>query len=152
MQDVSEGTNDVLRFLSFVTPYFHPSNLESWTFTLGAFLHYFAYELACRMGSVAGLQYLQQSHPSLATALTEAQPGTAESAEIAAHEVVALMDALLPLCQQALYSKMDMLDEQSKWPCYFSSRLIRCLNAACLTVPAIMSMHFTGSNSPNIMS
>ena len=40
---VSARTKDVLRFLSFVTPYFNPSINGMWTFPLGAFLHYLAY-------------------------------------------------------------------------------------------------------------
>jgi len=101
---ISSGTNDILRFLNFVTPYFNPSNLGSWTFTLGAFLHYFAYEMCCRIGATAALECLKKTHPELRTALQEAQPGAALR-PIPPHEVVALMDAMLPLCQQALYSK-----------------------------------------------
>lgn len=100
----TEGTNDVLRFLSYVTPYFHPSNVGQWTFTLGAFLHYFAYEFCSRMGCVAGNHALRKTHPTVVAAMKDAQPGS-HFAEIPPHEVVALMDALLPLCQQALYSK-----------------------------------------------
>lgn len=100
----TEGTNDVLRFMTFVTPYFHPSNVGQWTFTLGAFLHYFAYEFCSRMGGVAGNEALRKTHPAVVDAMREAQPGS-HCAEIPPHEVVALMDALLPLCQQALYSK-----------------------------------------------
>ena len=101
---LSDGTNDVLRFLSFATPYFNPSNLGSWTFTLGAFLHYFAYELACRVGAAAGLEALRKSHPLAAEAYEKVQPGPV-ARPIPPHEVVALLHALLPLCQQALYSK-----------------------------------------------
>lgn len=101
---LSEGTNDVLRFLSFATPYFNPSNLGSWTFTLGAFLHYFAYELCCRVGAAAGLQALHESHPAAAQAYAKVQPGPA-ARPIPPHEIVAILHALLPLCQQALYSK-----------------------------------------------
>jgi Proteasome-substrate-size regulator, mid region/Domain of unknown function (DUF3437) len=101
---VTEGTNDILLFLSFATPYFNPSNLGQWTFTLGAFLHYFAYELCCRIGAAAGNEALQQSHPAVVEALLKVQSGS-HFAEIPAHEIVALMDALLPLCQQTLYSK-----------------------------------------------
>jgi hypothetical protein len=101
---ISEGTHDVLRFLSFVTPYLNPSNIGSWTFTLGAFLHYFAYELCCRIGSRAGVEALQTSDPGIVEALKKAQPG-ATSNDIPPREIVALLDALLPLCQQAIYSK-----------------------------------------------
>lgn len=101
---VTEGTNDILLFLSFVTPYFNPSNLGQWTFTLGAFLHYFAYELCCRMGAASGNEALLKSHPAVVQALLKVQPGS-HCSGIPAHEVVALMEALLPLCQQTLYSK-----------------------------------------------
>jgi len=101
---ISEGTKDVLRFMNFVTPYFHPSNLGSWTFTLGAFLHYLSYEISCRMGIAASMNYMKKAHPELANALCEVEPSLSV-ADIPPHEVVALMDSLLPLCQQALYSK-----------------------------------------------
>lgn len=100
----SEGTEDILQFLNYVMPYFHPSNLGSWTFTLGAFLHYFCYELAYRVGTVAGLKILKQHHTSVYNALEQAQPAVV-SQVIPPHEVVALVHALLPLCQQSLYSK-----------------------------------------------
>jgi hypothetical protein len=101
---MSQGTRDMLRFLSFVTPYFNPSNLGSWTFTLGAFLHYFSYELCCRVGNAASMEALKSSNPAIVDALCEVQPAL-KSASIPSHEMVALMDALLPLCQQAMYSK-----------------------------------------------
>ena len=101
---ISEGTNDVLRFLSFVTPYFNPSNLGSWTFTLGAFLHYFAFELCQRVGCAAGLESLQSIDPTVVDSYFQTKPGEAVL-DIPAHEVVILLDALLPLCQQAIYSK-----------------------------------------------
>lgn len=101
---VTEGTNDILVFLSFVTPYFNPSNLGQWTFTLGAFLHYFAYELCCRLGAAAGNDILRFSHPEIFDSMRKVQCGS-HCTVIPAHEVVALMDALLPLCQQTLYSK-----------------------------------------------
>lgn len=101
---MSEGTRDVLRFLSFATPYFNPSNLGSWTFTLGAFLHYFCYEVCCRVGTAGSMEALKGSRPDLAKALCEVEPSLTV-ASIPPHEIVALMNALLPLCQQALYSK-----------------------------------------------
>lgn len=101
----SEGTSDVLTFLAYVVPYMNPSNLGSWTFTLGAFLHYFCYELCCRVGTAAGLATLKESNPDLAQYYqTKIQSGSS-SHSLQAHEVVALLDALLPMCQQALYSK-----------------------------------------------
>jgi hypothetical protein len=104
IDDVSEGTKDVLRFLNFVTPYFNPSNLGSWTFTLGAFLHYFSYEVSCRMGVAGSINSMKESRPNLAKALCEVEPSLT-AADIPPQEVVLLMDALLPLCQQSLYSK-----------------------------------------------
>jgi hypothetical protein len=101
---ISAGTNDILRFLNFCAPYFNPSNLGSWSFTLGAFLHYFAYEMCCRVGATAALLSLKTTNPALAKSFSEAQPGSTFGA-IPPHEVVALMNAMLPLCQQALYSK-----------------------------------------------
>jgi len=101
---VSEGTKDVLRFLNFVTPYFNPSNLGSWTFTLGAFLHYFSYEVSCRMGVAGSINSIRENRPELAKALCEVEPSLT-AADIPPHEVVLMMDALLPLCQQSLYSK-----------------------------------------------
>jgi Proteasome-substrate-size regulator, mid region/Domain of unknown function (DUF3437) len=101
---MSEGTRDMLRFLSFVTPYFNPSNLGSWTFTLGAFLHYFSYELCCRVGNAAAMEALKVSNPSVHVALCGVQPSLRCSG-IPEQETVALMHALLPLCQQAMYSK-----------------------------------------------
>jgi hypothetical protein len=101
---VSEGTKDVLRFMNFVTPYFNPSNLGSWTFTLGAFLHYFSYEVSCRMGVAGSMNSIKENRPHLAKALCEVEPSLT-AADIPPHEVALLMDSLLPLCQQSLYSK-----------------------------------------------
>jgi len=101
---VSEGTKDVLRFMNFVTPYFNPSNLGSWTFTLGAFLHYFSYEVSCRMGVAGSMSSIKENRPELAKALCEVEPSLT-AADIPPHEVALLMDSLLPLCQQSLYSK-----------------------------------------------
>jgi len=101
---VSEGTKDVLRFVNFVTPYFNPSNLGAWTFTLGAFLHYFSYEVSCRIGVSGSMNSIRENHPELATALCEVEPSLSV-ADIPPHEIALLMDALLPLCQQSLYSK-----------------------------------------------
>ena len=101
---VSEGTRDVLRFLSFATPYFNPSNLGSWTFTLGAFLHYFCYEVCCRVGTAGSMESMNATKPELAKALGDVEPSLTVAA-LPPHEIVTLMHALLPLCQQALYSK-----------------------------------------------
>ena len=101
---ISPGTSDMLRLLSFVTPYFNPSNIGSWTFTLGAFLHYFCYEVAHRVGVAASLDAMKESNSSVLEALLKAEPYLTQAA-IPPKELVALLDALLPLCQQALYSK-----------------------------------------------
>eukprot|EP00977_Amphora_coffeiformis_P004033 scaffold804_cov165-Amphora_coffeaeformis.AAC.12 len=102
--DLSEGTRDLLTFFSFVTPYFHPSNVGNWTFTLGAFLHYFCYELCCRVGGTGGLQVLAQTHPAVVKAIEKVHPYPMRSS-LPPQELTALLHALLPLCRQALYSK-----------------------------------------------
>ena len=96
---VSEGTADTLRFLSFVTPYFNPSNVGAWTFPLGAFLHYLAYELCHRVGNAAGLRTLRADHPETYERLMADEPYLA-GLELPGNEVVAFLDRLLPLCQQ----------------------------------------------------
>lgn len=101
---MSEGTRDMLRFFSFATPYFNPSNLGSWTFTLGAFLHYFSYELCCRVGTSAAMDELKATNPSLFEGLCDVHP-VLSTAAVPEEEMVALMHALLPLCQQCMYSK-----------------------------------------------
>ena len=103
-KSISEGTNDMLLFLAYATPYFNPSNMGQWTATLGAFLHYFSYELCCRIGGAAGNETLRLSHPHVIQSLHRTQIGS-HCSEIPAHEVVLLLDALIPLCQQTLYSK-----------------------------------------------
>jgi hypothetical protein len=100
---ISEGTADILRMLHFVTPYFNPSNIGTWTFTLGAFLHYLSYEVCHRVGIAASLEALKDQ-PKAADALMRDEPYL-EYIDIPPKELVVLMDALLPLCQQALYSK-----------------------------------------------
>lgn len=101
---MSQGTSDILRFLSFIAPYFNPSNIGAWTFSLGAFLHYFSYELTRRVSSTCSLASLENANPALASALCEAEP-CMKSVSIPPNELAALLHALLSLCQQALYSK-----------------------------------------------
>lgn len=101
---VSLGTSDMLRMLSFVTPYFNPSNIGSWTFTLGAFLHYFSYEVCHRVGVAASLEAMKKSNPTVYASLLEVEPYLTHVA-IPPNELVSLLHSLLPLCQQALYSK-----------------------------------------------
>lgn len=102
--EMSTGTADLLRFLSFVAPYFNPSNVGVWTFTLGAFLHYLTYELCHRVGIESSMDALQKTRPALYQAAYAAEPRLA-AARIPPHEMAVLMHSLLPLCQQALYSK-----------------------------------------------
>ena len=101
---LSEGTAELLSFLNFVKPYFNPSNTGSWTFPLGAFLHYLSYEISHRMGIMAGLNVLKSSHPNSYKQLCNDEPYLS-CVELPGHEIVAFLDTLLPLCQQALYSK-----------------------------------------------
>ena len=103
-RNLSEGTHDILRFLSFVKPYFNPSNIGSWTFPLGAFLHYLSYELCHRVGNMAGLKILEVEHPHAAQQLCKDEPYL-RCMGLPGNEIVAFLDGLLPLCQQALYSK-----------------------------------------------
>ena len=102
--DISEGTAELLTFLNFVKPYFNPSNTGSWTFPLGAFLHYLSYELSHRIGIMAGLNVLRTSHPEYYQQLCVDEPYLS-GIELPGNEIVAFLDTLLPLCQQALYSK-----------------------------------------------
>lgn len=100
---VSDGTSDLLRFLSFVGPYFNPSNTGPWTFPLGTFLRFLTYELCWRVGIIASDITIQTTHPLVSTEIRAAEPFL--SRRIPDHEFPLLLDALLPLCQQALYSK-----------------------------------------------
>jgi hypothetical protein len=102
--ELSEGTRDVLRFFLFVKPYFNPSNVGAWTFPLGAFLHYFSYELGHRVGIMAGLDTLKAEHPDTEKQLCKEEPYLS-CMHLPGNEIVAFLDSLLPLCQQALYSK-----------------------------------------------
>lgn len=103
-KDLSDGTEDVLRFLAFVAPYFHPSNTGNWTFPLGVLLHYVSYELCRRLARGASQTALKKRYPLLWAKVGEIEPYK-RSSLLPASEVVLIMDALLPLCQQALYSK-----------------------------------------------
>jgi len=101
---LSEGTAEILSFLNFVKPYFNPSNTGVWTFPLGAFLHYLSYELSHRIGIMAGLNALKSSHPNSYKQLCNDEPYLS-CIQLPGNEIVAFLDTLLPLCQQALYSK-----------------------------------------------
>jgi hypothetical protein len=97
--EISDGTRDILRFFSFVKPYFNPSNVGSWTFPLGAFLHYFSYELCHRIGIMAALKTMKAQHPDVAKQLCMEEPYMS-CINLLGREIVAYLDALLPLCQQ----------------------------------------------------
>lgn len=101
---ISEGASDILRFLSFIKPYYNPSNTGSWTFPLGAFLHYLSYSLCARVGEMAGWKVLKDDHSDVALMLLKEEPYL-ECINLTSNEIVALLDGMLPLCQQALYSK-----------------------------------------------
>ena len=101
---ISSGSNDLLRFFAFVAPYFHPSNTGSWTYPLGLLLHYLSYDLSRRLGLAASIDSLHTSHPDLVRELKRADPFT-ERLQVPECEIVAILDAFVPLCQQALYSK-----------------------------------------------
>jgi hypothetical protein len=104
--DVSDGTTDVLKFLAFVAPYYHPSNTGNWTFPLGVLLHYLCYELCRRLGRGVSQIAISKRYPLLSTRICEIEPYK-RTCLIPEREVVLLLDALLPLCQQALYSKNE---------------------------------------------
>ncbi len=101
---VSHGTEDLLRFFSFVGPYFNPSNTGSWTFPLGVMLHYISFELCRRIGRDSSQVTLSQTLPMLASTVAEVEPFKLNP-RIPDHEIALILDSILPLCQQALYSK-----------------------------------------------
>lgn len=101
---VSHGTEDLLRFFSFVGPYFNPSNTGSWTFPLGVMLHYISFELCRRIGRDDSQETLLKSMPNIASTVANVEPFK-KCPRIPDHEIVLILDAILPLCQQALYSK-----------------------------------------------
>lgn len=103
-KEISKGTEDMLAFLAYVAPYFHPSNTGAWTFPLGVFLHYLSYELCRRLARGASQSALAEKYPELAEKVETVEPYKAHSL-IPDHELVLILDAMLPLCQQALYSK-----------------------------------------------
>lgn len=80
------------------------SNVGNWTFPIGAFLHYLAYELCHRVGVMAAIKSLQFERPDLVNQLRIDEPYL-KCINLPASEIVAFLDTLLPLCQQALYSK-----------------------------------------------
>uniref|UniRef100_A0A7S3V8U0 Uncharacterized protein n=1 Tax=Chaetoceros debilis TaxID=122233 RepID=A0A7S3V8U0_9STRA len=104
MEETSDGTEDLLRFFAFVGPYFHPSNTGAWTFPLGVLLHYFSFEFCRRMARNTSHRAITAKYPQLAAKIMEVEPFKQTSA-ILDSEVVLILDSILPLCQQALYSK-----------------------------------------------
>ena len=90
---ISPGTTEILCFLKFTAPYFNPSNTGVWTFPLGAFLHYLSYELAARVGVMAGMKVLQRDHPQAARRLVEEEPYL-ENVQLDGREIVAFLDVL----------------------------------------------------------
>ena len=94
----SDGTEDMLRFLSFVSPYFHPSNTGVWTFPLGVLLHDITNHLCLRLAKFNGQCALEKVHPQLASRVVQIEPYKKDIG-IEDHEVVLLVDTLLPLCQ-----------------------------------------------------
>ena len=103
---VSHGTEDMLRLFSFVEPYFNPSNYGSWSFPLGIFLHSISYECCHRVALSASHISLSQAYPLLDELAKKSEPFKRDLS-IPGQELVAIIDALLPLCQQSLYSKSE---------------------------------------------
>ena len=120
---ISAGTFDLLRFLSFLTPYYNPSNTGGWTLSLGALLHYLSYELCARVGSMAGWKVLQRDHPEVAQRLLVEEPYL-KNVNLSGKEIVSLLDKMLPLAQQVRerQSYVLILFSHEKSSCY--NRLI----------------------------
>ena len=96
---LSPGTSSLLSFLSFITPYYNPSNTGGWTFPLGAFLHYLSFDLCARVGVMAGWKVLKRDHANIADELVEEELYL-KNVNMKSNEIVALLDKMLPLCQQ----------------------------------------------------
>eukprot|EP00804_Cyclotella_cryptica_P029515 CCRYP_011313-RA/>CCRYP_011313-RA protein AED:0.03 eAED:0.02 QI:169/0.87/0.88/1/1/1/9/224/2315 len=157
---VSDGTSDILRFFLFVKPYFNPSssqmtswllsrfksNVGAWTFPLGAFLHYFSYELSHRIGVVAALKTLKNHHADAISQLYIEEPYL-NSINIPGHEIVAYLDILLPLCQQALYSKNGTVSHAGETALLYLAQV----DPARVTPPMIdFSLRALGVSSVNL--
>eukprot|EP00559_Dactyliosolen_fragilissimus_P000383 CAMPEP_0184873496 /NCGR_PEP_ID=MMETSP0580-20130426/41872_1 /TAXON_ID=1118495 /ORGANISM="Dactyliosolen fragilissimus" /LENGTH=2040 /DNA_ID=CAMNT_0027376407 /DNA_START=790 /DNA_END=6912 /DNA_ORIENTATION=- len=104
--EMTDGTVDALRFLSFVAPYFHPSNTGVWMFPLGVLLHHVSYELCSRIGLSSAMNALSENHPVLFDLVCNSTPFVT-SLDINGRELASILSALLPLCRQALYSKVS---------------------------------------------
>lgn len=107
-EGISSGTSSLLRFLSYITPYFNPSNSGPWTFPVGAFLHYLSYELCARVGKSCGLKVLQRDHTNIAEKLIDEELYL-KKIDLHSAEIVALLDIMLPLCQQVSCYVFDLL-------------------------------------------
>lgn len=119
---VSHGTEDLLRFFSFVGPYFNPSNTGSWTFPLGVLLHYISFEFCRRIGRDDSQETLAQSLPNIAAVVAKVEPFK-QCARIPEHEIVLILDAILPLCQQALYSKSSQVSRAGEAALLYLSQI-----------------------------
>lgn len=100
---ISDGTSDIIRFLSFLGPYFNPTNNGPWTYPLGLMLNFFCSHFSRRIGAEMGQVALNASHPEIAQDYSLREPYLDES--IPHNEIPLIIDALLPLCHQATYSK-----------------------------------------------
>ncbi|CAM9407636.1 unnamed protein product [Chrysoparadoxa australica] len=87
---LSKGTVMLLELLRSLRPYFHPSNYGEWSMQLGGFLSWFVNYLGKR----------------LAKEQVQAEAGKKNvAAPEFLDEVVVIMEAILPLCHELLYSK-----------------------------------------------
>ena len=101
---VSEGISDLLRFLSFLSPYFNPSNTGKWSNGLAQLLRSICFNIAYKVGSSWGHKTLIQTHPKVADQLERYEPSNVRFS-MKIKDLVRLLDVLLPLCQEAIYSK-----------------------------------------------
>ena len=100
---LSDGTADLIRFLSFLGPYFNPTNEGVWTFPLGVLLAALCTQFARRLGNELGHSLLVDSYPDVAQEM-KLHDHTWHG-NIPTFEIPHILDALLPLVQQSIYSK-----------------------------------------------
>jgi hypothetical protein len=100
---LSSGTADLIRFLSFVGPYFNPTNIGGWTFPLGVLLTSLCTQLARRLGLELGQSLLLEAYPDIGKQMSLEDDTLIE--KIPPQEIPPILDALLPLVQQSIYSK-----------------------------------------------
>jgi hypothetical protein len=122
LHKVSHGTDDLLRLFSFVAPYFNPSNYGSWSFPLGIFLHSICYECCHRVALSASQTSLSHAYPLLGELDKKSEPFKRDIS-IPGRELVAIIDALLPLCQQALYSKSEHISRAGESALLYLSQI-----------------------------